>query len=92
MIEGKNPLAACYQSAIRSHKTLDTTKVMSLKLFQAAWDAFSRLLNLNFAEIFKCLSCGDLPDVVVCDSTILHGLHFQLFFVNQRVPSHYLWT
>ena len=36
MIEGRNPLAAYYRSANCSHETLDTTKMMSLKLLRAA--------------------------------------------------------
>ena len=51
--------------------SLSLTKSVSLKLLRNAWNAFSRLLDINFTECFCCPLCGPSPTTVICDGTLL---------------------
>ena len=54
MLEGKNPLIAFLRASSRSFSSQSHTKPVSVKLLRQAWNAFARLLNINFAETFSC--------------------------------------
>jgi len=69
MIEGKNPLAAFHRSSSRCRSILDTHKPPSLKTLRSAWNAFVRLLDINFSQTFQCPSCKIYPEVIICDGT-----------------------
>lgn len=74
MIEGKNPLAAFHRSATRCHAILGSGATLgppSLKILRSAWNAFIRLLDLDFVENFQCQICGSEPDIKICDGTLL---------------------
>ena len=71
MLEGKNPLIAFMRASSCSFSALSHTKPVSIKLLRQAWNAFSRLLNINFTECFSCPVCGPSPKTIVCDGTLL---------------------
>ena len=37
----------------------------------SAWNTFIRLLDLKFTENFQCQICGNSPDTIICDGTLL---------------------
>ena len=61
MLEGKNPVIAFLRASTRSFSSQSHTKPVSIKLLRQAWNAFARLLNVNFAETFSCPICGPSP-------------------------------
>ena len=71
MLEGKNPLIAFLRASTRSFSSQSHTKLVSVKLLRQAWNAFDRLLNVNFAETFSCPICGPSPTTIICDGTLL---------------------
>ena len=71
MLEGKNPLIAFLRASTRSFSSLSLTKSVSLKLLRQAWNAFARLLDIDFAESFACPICGASPSTIICDGTLL---------------------
>lgn len=71
MLEGKNPLTAFLRVSTHSFSPLSLTKPVQVKSLRHAWNAFARLLNINYAEVFHCPICGPLPSTVICDGTLL---------------------
>ena len=71
MVEGRNPLAAYMRASSRSHASQSHTKSTSIATLRAAWNAFSRLLDINFHTSFLCLVCGAQPSTMICDGTML---------------------
>ena len=55
----------------RSHIALSGTKCIPLHKLRLAWNAFARLLSIDWATVFECPECGKEPSVVVCDGTSL---------------------
>ena len=68
MIEGKNPLICDH---VRSQWQYKVTKAVKIKLLRLTWNAFARLLDINWPAVFICPICGPLPSVVICDGTML---------------------
>ena len=54
MIEGRNPLVAYLGASTVSHTSQSQTESMHISLFQRAWYAFSRLLDLDIENGFQC--------------------------------------
>ena len=71
MVEGRNPLIAYLRASLRSHSTQSLTQGGRIAVLQQAWNAFSRLLNIDFTTSFQCPLCAQYPDTVICDSTML---------------------
>ena len=71
MLEGKNPLIAFLRASTHSFSSQSYTKPVSVKLLRQAWNAFTRLLNINLAETFACPICGPSPTTIICDGTLL---------------------
>ena len=71
MLEGKNPLIAFLRASTRSFLVQSHTKPVSIKLLRQAWNAFARLLCIDFVESFSCPICGPSPTTVICDGTLL---------------------
>lgn len=71
MLEGKNPLIAFLRASTRSFLVQSHTKPVSIKLLRQAWNAFARLLCIDFVESFFCPICGPSPTTVICDGTLL---------------------
>ena len=70
MLEGKNPLIAFLRASSRSFSVQSHTKPVSIKLLRQAWNAFARLLSIDFVESFSCPICGPSPSTVICDGTL----------------------
>ena len=71
MIEGRNPLTAYLQACERSFAAQSLTPPVSIKQLRHAWNAFARLLKIDMKSSFQCPICGDSPQVVICDGTML---------------------
>ena len=71
MLEGKNPLIAFLRASNRSFSVQSHTKPVLIKLLCQAWNAFARLLCIDFAENFCCPICGPTPTTVICDGTLI---------------------
>ena len=71
MLEGKNPLIAFLRASTRSFSAQSHTKPVSVKFLRRAWNAFARLLDIDFDESFTCPICGPSPTTIVCDGTLL---------------------
>ena len=82
MIEGKNPLAAFHRSSSQCRSILDTHKPPSLKILRSAWNAFVRLLDINFIQ---CPSCEIYPEVIICDGTSI-GFRKDLISATWNMP------
>ena len=52
MLESKNPLVAFLRASTRSFSVQSLTKPVSIKLLHHAWNAFARLLCIDFVEAF----------------------------------------
>ena len=61
MDEGRNPLALYLHSCERTLATQSNTKPVKIKLLRQAWNAFARLLDIDWYESFQCPLCGALP-------------------------------
>ena len=57
--------------------TQSHTKSTSIATLRASWNAFSRLLDINFHTSFLCPVCGAQPSTMICDGTML-GFHKDL--------------
>ena len=64
MVEGRNPLASYLRSCERTIATQSNTKPVKIKLLRQAWNAFARLLDIDWYESFQCPLCGPCPEVV----------------------------
>lgn len=53
-----------HRSAARCHQILGIAQPPSLKLLRSAWNAFIRLLDLNYSNV-------PLPKIIICDGTLL---------------------
>ena len=71
VLEGKNPLIAFLRASSRSFSVQSHTKPVSIKLLHQTWNAFARLLRIDFAENFSCPICGPTPTTVICDGTLI---------------------
>ena len=71
MLEGKNPLVAFLRASSRSFSVQSHTKPVSIKLLHQTWNAFARLLCIDFVESFSCPICGPSPTTVICDGTLM---------------------
>ena len=71
MVEGKNPLISYLRACQRNHEALSITKPASISHLRKAWNAFARLLDINWSESFQCLICGPTQNTVVCDGTMI---------------------
>lgn len=71
MVEGRNPLVSYLRSCERTLATQSHTKPDKTKTLQWAWNAFARLLDIDWRENFQCPLCGPCPEVVICDGTML---------------------
>ena len=71
MVEGQNPLVADLRASQRSHNSQSKTASVKLAVLRRAWNAFARLLSINFETAFQCQICGQHPETVVCDGTML---------------------
>ena len=47
------------------------TASVKLAMLRRAWNAFAQLLSINFEATFQCPVCGQHPETVVCDGTML---------------------
>ena len=88
MVEGRNPLASYLRSCERTIATQSNTKPVKIKLLRQAWNAFARLLDIDWYESFQCPLCGPCPEVVICDGTML-GFRKDLLvaFANHPEPT-----
>ena len=71
MIEGRNPLTAYLRACERSFAAQSLTPPVLIKQLRHAWNAFARLLKIDMKSSFQCPICGDSPQVVICDGTML---------------------
>ena len=67
----KNPLIAFLRASTQSFSSQSHTKPVSVKLLRRAWNAFTRLLDIDFTETFACPICGPSPTTIICDGTLL---------------------
>ena len=77
MVEERNPLAAYMRASNQSHASQSHTKATSIATLRAAWNSFSRLLDIDFESCFLCPVCRVEPSTVICDGTML-GFHKDL--------------
>lgn len=71
MVEGRNPLIAYLQASQRSHSSQSLTQRGKIAVLWQAWNAFSRLLDIDFTTSFQCPLCAQYLDTVICDGTML---------------------
>ena len=71
MLEGKNLLISYLRACQQNHEVLSFTKPASISLLRKAWNAFARLLDIDWSESFQCLLCGPTLHTVVCDGTMI---------------------
>jgi len=69
LLEGRNPLMAFYRSSCKSFYIQSESKPVQVKLLRQAWNAFARLLDIDWKESFKCHMCGLAPQTIICDGT-----------------------
>jgi len=69
MLEGRNPLMAFYRSSCKSFYIQSESKPVQVKLLRLAWNAFARLLDIDWKESFKCHMCGLASQTIICDGT-----------------------
>lgn len=63
------------------------TKPTLTATFRAAWNAFSRLLDITFQSSFVYPICGAEPSTMICDGTML-GFRKDLISHIISSPSH----
>ncbi len=56
MVEGRNPLSAFLRACERSFATQSSTNPVKIKLLCEAWNAFSRLMDIDWQQSFVCSS------------------------------------
>ena len=71
MLEGRNPLMTFYRASCKSFYIQSLSKPVHIKLLRQAWNAFSRLLDVDWREAFNCHQCGLTPQIVICDGTLI---------------------
>ena len=71
MVEGRNPLLAFHRASCKSFYIQSQSKPVNIKLLRQAWNAFARLLDVDWREAFNCHQCGLTPQIVICDGTLI---------------------
>ena len=71
MLEGRNPLFAFYRSSCKSCYVQSESKPSHINLLRKAWNAFARLLDINWKESFSWYICGLTPQIIICDGTLI---------------------
>lgn len=54
-----------------NYATLSGTKCIAAHKLRTAWNAFGRLVDIDWEDGFTCPLCGSSPSVVICDGTTL---------------------
>ena len=54
-----------------TNKSVSSTKVVTYKTLRKGWNAFARLLDINWERTFSCSQCLDEPEVVIMDGITL---------------------
>jgi hypothetical protein len=71
-IETGCPVASMSRVLSRNIKvTSQSDTVLSRFVLRKGWNAFARLLDINYETCFTCKKCGPEPQTVVCDATDL---------------------
>ena len=71
MCEGRYPLAALHRSMIRMNRYIGMTPTITYKQFRGAWNAFIRLLEIDWRSIFTYTICGPHHDTIIYNQTDL---------------------
>ena len=83
MCEGRCPIATLWRVIQRSNRYLSNTSVMSYHLLRGTWNAFVRLLDIDWGALYKCELCGPTPATVLCDGIDLGFRKDFLHYVSQ---------
>ncbi|XP_070541358.1 uncharacterized protein [Ptychodera flava] len=89
MLEGRNPLAACHRAFAKNHAVLSNATPLHIQKLRLAWNAFARLLNIDFTSVFQCHTCGPVPDIIICDGTSIgcRKSYLKPYLISQDTPS-----
>lgn len=73
MVNGKNPIAAYYRQYDTRVQNLTACneQAASYQSLRRAWNAYARLLDIDYNEAYKCEVCQDSPRIIICDATFI---------------------
>ena len=60
-----------YRSICKSFYIQSESKPVHVNLLRQAWNAFARLLDIDWKESFNCHLCGLAPQTIICDGTLI---------------------
>jgi len=65
------PLKAAWDIMFQTMSAISSGAVMSYRILSQAYNAFIRLLNWNYSDLFRCSICGDDVECVVMDGVMM---------------------
>ena len=87
MLKGQNPFIAFLRASTHSFSSQSHTKPLLVKLLCQAWNAFARLLDINFTATFACPVCGPSPTTIFCDGTLLDFRKYLMDTLDNDSPT-----
>ncbi|XP_077986107.1 uncharacterized protein LOC144440592 [Glandiceps talaboti] len=78
MKEARNPLVAFHRAYVEklSESSRKCTPI-PYHMLRLTWNAYIRLLDIDWQKDFTCEKCSDNPEIIICDGTSV-GLHKEL--------------
>ena len=64
-----SPLVSLHRHFSATNSVMSNQEIIPLSVLRKAWNAFARLLDIDYSNVFVCKHCGSNPDVIICDGT-----------------------
>ena len=69
MVHTGSPLVSMHRHFSATNAVMSNADIIPLSVLRRAWNAFARLLDIDFTHVFVCQECGSNPEVIICDGT-----------------------
>ena len=69
MVHTGSSLVSMHRHFSATNAVMSDVDIIPLSVLRRAWNAFARLLDIDFTHVSVCQECGSNPEVIICDGT-----------------------
>ena len=69
MVHTGSPLVSMHRHFSATNAVMSNVEIIPFPVLRKAWNAFARLLDIDYSNVFVCQECGTNPDIIICDGT-----------------------
>ena len=69
MVQTGSPLVSMHRHFSTTNAMMSNVEIIPFPMLRKAWNAFVRLLDIDYSNAFVCQDCGMNPDIIICDGT-----------------------